>query len=167
MRLIFPNRYSMGGVSYAFFAFGRCGIVTSRILAFRVRLPSARHGMQRHVQPVHDHGPVGIVLPFFPQQFRLRRRPERRVFQAHAVGQWRMRGDEVTDAGIVVRQAQLGEQLAEGMYGRFHDDAAGVMQRESSDRLSAHKLSRRQREQAVLLRGSSELRFTNAFLPQR
>ncbi|EGD07362.1 hypothetical protein XVE_4466 [Xanthomonas vesicatoria ATCC 35937] len=79
--------------------------------------------MQRDIELVDRHDPVGIVETFFTQELRLCRRPEWRLFQTYVARQRRVLGDEGANTGFIGRQAKLGEQFGERVDRLFHGES--------------------------------------------
>lgn len=81
-----------------------------------------RCGVQGLVELVHHFGPICVFGALLAQEAGLGGRPERRFLHAHVGRKRRVQGNECVDAGLVGRQAELGEKFAERVDGFFHDD---------------------------------------------
>jgi pimeloyl-ACP methyl ester carboxylesterase len=84
----------------------------------------------QRVEAVDQLDPIGVLGALAAQQRGLGRAPEGRFGEVDVVGQRRVAADEKLDLGVVVGQAELREQLAEGVGLRFHgvNLLAGVRQ---------------------------------------
>ena len=74
---------------------------------------------EQGTQCVDDFGPVRVVGDFLAQELSLAGRPERRVCERHASRQWSVGRNKGFDRCSIVGQAELPEQVAQGVYGRF------------------------------------------------
>ncbi|CEG54976.1 conserved hypothetical protein [Stutzerimonas xanthomarina] len=75
---------------------------------------------QRDIEAIDHFSPVGILEDFLAQESRLGWRPERRIGQINVFGQGRVGFDKAPDRDIIVGQAQLLEQVMEGVDRLFH-----------------------------------------------
>lgn len=75
---------------------------------------------QAGVKCVDDGAPVRILLQLGFQEFGLDWRPERRVDQAKVMGQGGVRINEGVDGTGFAGQAELGEQMGDGVRLGFH-----------------------------------------------
>ena len=77
-------------------------------------------GPQARADAVHHFRPVGVVGDLLAKELRLRGAPATRFRQRDMRRQRPVGGDEVLDAHGIVGEAQLAEQVAQGMNRTFH-----------------------------------------------
>ena len=70
---------------------------------------------------VNHLGPIRIVEDSLEQETRLLRRPASGLVQTHGAGQGTVRGNELLNRCFVTRASELSKQVAQGVYGSFHE----------------------------------------------
>jgi hypothetical protein len=75
---------------------------------------------QRNAELIDHLHPVGVLQNRLAQKGGLGWRPEGGFGEAEIAVQGGVAGDEVLDAGIVIRQPQLGEEVFEVVHGLVH-----------------------------------------------